>query len=223
MRIRSLTELSEFLDNELAWRKRELTTLRFTIQKARAHEEATLLRAAICLLYAHWEGFIKNAATAYICFVVSQRLRLHDVAPNFLALGLLSDIQQPEQSRVATLHTHLTNYFASQLPERFSIDCEKAINTRSNLNSEVLKEILQYVGVDATSYEIQNVMLDERLLRNRNSVAHGERLEIQSDDYMPLHETMLELIERFRTDVENAAVLSRYRRNSPLSVNSESG
>lgn len=110
----------------------------------------------------------------------------------------------------------------SQLPERFSIDCEKVINTRSNLNSEVLKEILQYVGVDATGYEIQNVMLDERLLRNRNSVSHGERLEIQSDDYMPLHETMLELIERFRTDVENAAVLSRYRRNSPLPVNSES-
>ena len=223
MRIRSLTELSEFLSNELAWRKKELTALRFMIQGARAHEEVPLLRAAICLLYAHWEGFIKNAATAYICFVVSRRLRFRDLAPNFMALGLLSNIQQPENARVATLHASLTGSFASQLSERFSLDCEKAINTRSNLNSEVLKEILQYVGIDATDYETKNTLLDERLLRNRNSVSHGERLEIQPDDYMLLYEAMFELIERFRTDVENAAVLNRYRRNSSLPVNPESG
>ena len=223
MRIRSLDEFSNFLDKGISWRKKELTNLRFMIQRARSHEEVTLLRAAICLLYAHWEGFIGSAATAYICFVVSRRLRLHDLAPNFLALGLLSNIQQPEQSRVVTLHYHLTNYLASDLPERFNIDCEKAINTRSNLNSRVLKEILQYVGIDSTEYEKKNAILDERLLRNRNSVAHGECLEIQPDDYMSLHEIIIELIERFRTDVENAAAQGKYRRNFPLPANFGTG
>ena len=212
MRIRSLTELSEFLDGELGWRKKELTTLNFTIKRARPHEQTILLRAAICLLYAHWEGFAKNAATAYICFVVSRGLRLRDLAPNFLALGFLSNIQQLEQSRKATLHAQLTDSFERQLSEPFRIDCEKAIDTRSNLNSKVLKEILQYVGIDATHYETKNPILDERLLRNRNSVSHGQRLEIQSEDYVSLHETMIELIERFRTDVENAATLNKYRR-----------
>ena len=66
MRIRSLDELNRFLDNDLAWRKKELTTINFMVSRSREHERGILLRAAICVLYAHWEGFIRNAATSYI-------------------------------------------------------------------------------------------------------------------------------------------------------------
>ena len=217
MRIRSLDELNRFLDQDLAWRKKELTTLNFMVGRSRRnHERVILLRAAICILYAHWEGFIKNAATSYICFVVSQGLRLRDLAPNFLVLGLLSSIRQIEQSRITVIRARLTESLSYQLSERFSLDCEAVINTRSNLNSEVFKEICQIVGIESVDYDSKNNILDERLLGNRNRVSHGIYLEIESNDYASLHEAVVELIDRFRTDVENAAILSKYRNSDTL-------
>jgi hypothetical protein len=60
MKIRSVLELSEALDEASAWRKKELSTLRILIAtRGRAHEQAALRRAAVPILYAHWEGFAK--------------------------------------------------------------------------------------------------------------------------------------------------------------------
>ena len=211
MRGRSLDELSQFLSDDLSWRKKELTTLNFMIGRSRPHERDTLLRGSVCLLYAHWEGFVRDAATSYVCFVVSQGLRLRDLSPNFLVLGLLSNVSQIEQARFYTLHAWLTQAVTSQLSENFSLDCEKAINTRSNLNSRVFKEIRQIIGIEDAGYESKNNLLDERLLGNRNRVSHGRRLEIGTNDYTLLYETVIELVDKFRTDVENAAALGTYR------------
>ena len=72
MRIRSQYELSEYLSGSLSRRKREVTTIKFLVSRARTHEVEPLLRAAICLLYAHWEGFVREAATAYLSYVSRQ-------------------------------------------------------------------------------------------------------------------------------------------------------
>lgn len=212
--IRSLDELNEFLSNNLSWRKKELTTLNFMVSRSCPHERDVLLRGSICLLYAHWEGFIRDASTSYICFVVSQGLRFRDLAPNFIALGLLPNISQIQQTRFATVHSRLTINFTSQLSEQFSLDCEKAINTRSNINSKIFEEICQIIGIKNANYASKNNLLDERLLGNRNRVSHGRRLEIDSNDYVLLHDTVVELIEKFRTDVEKAAECGTYRASS---------
>ena len=138
-------------------------------------------------------------------------MRLRDLSPNFLVLGLLSNVSQIEQARFYTLHAWLTQAVTSQLSENFSLDCEKAINTRSNLNSRVFKEIRQIIGIEDAGYESKNNLLDERLLGNRNRVSHGRRLEIGTNDYTLLYETVIELVDKFRTDVENAAALGTYR------------
>ena len=216
MRVRNLTELSQNLDDELAWRKKELTTLQFMVAKSRPHEEALLLRAGICLLYAHWEGFIRSAAVSYISFVSFQGLSLRDLSPNFLALALLSNVQNIEQDRAASIHGQITESFRNRLSERFGVNGDRVINTRSNLNSKVLNEILHYVGVETADYQTKKQILDERLLRNRNMISHGRRLEIQQHDYLPLHAAIIDLVERFRTDIENAAAVGKYRTTAVL-------
>ena len=108
MRIRSLPELTGFLEKQLSWRKRELTTLRAIVEKSRNHEKEILVRGAVCLLYAHWEGFVSDAAKAYISFVVSERLRLRELAPNFIGLGLKAEIQKTGHSDKPLLYTELT-------------------------------------------------------------------------------------------------------------------
>ena len=50
MIIRNLSQLNEYLDSELSWRKKELTTLKFRLQQCRDHELGILTRAA-CACY----------------------------------------------------------------------------------------------------------------------------------------------------------------------------
>ena len=212
MTIRSVVELMRVLDKRLAWRKKELSSLKFVVDGAYVGERSTVLRAAICLLYAHWEGFVKEAATAYVCFVATQELKLSEVSPNLVALGLRSDIQSAGASRKATLHTNLTRKIMGGQDELFAPNCDTAIDTRSNLNSEVLTEVLCIVGIDPTEYEEETQAIDKRLLKNRNAVAHGEGIPIDQDDYAELHTTVLDLIGKFRDDIETSAETRQYER-----------
>ena len=67
------------------------------------------------------------------------------------------------------------------------------------------------LGLDDKDYSTKGALIDQRLLRNRNMIAHGERPDIEQDDYKTVHDEIIQLVERFRDDVENAAVLGSYR------------
>ena len=211
MRIRSQTQLAQYLEEELAWRKRELTTLKLMLGSRREHHRQLLLRAAICVLYAHWEGFIRAAATGYLSYVATQGLRFIDLTPNFVALGLRSEISQAGKSNMPTIHTALTTRLMLGLSERASIDWESSVETHSNLNSKNFIEILCLLGLDDKEYLLKQHLLDQRLLGKRNLIAHGRQTEIEIDEYFGLHDQIVQLVERFRTDVENAAALENYR------------
>ncbi len=212
MRIRSLDQLAQALDDDLAWRKRELATVKFMLANPRRHQREPLLRAAICILYAHWEGFVKLAATGYVSYVATRGLRYRDLTPNFVALGMRRQIRDAGQSNLSSLHTELAARLMSDLSERVLIDWETAISTRSNLNADTLKEILALLGIDEQPYILKGPLLDQRLLANRNRVAHGERAEIEVDEYSELHTEIIKLVEQFSTDVQNAAVMGQFLR-----------
>ena len=213
MSIRTLGQLSESLDDDLQWRKNELTTAKVMLEKSRSHEKEFMLRAGICLLYAHWEGFVKMAATSYVSFVALRGLRYRDLSANFVALGLRQQIRNAGQSTRPTIHIELTEKLMSDLSERYHrIDWENSVDTRSNLNGEALREILALLGLPDKEYESKEQLLNKKLLANRNLVAHGERVEIDLDDYNILHTEIIGLIDRFNTDVQNAAATEQYRR-----------
>ncbi len=212
MRIRSLNQLVQVLDDDLAWRKRELTTVKFMLGSPRRHQRGPLLRAAVCLLYAHWEGFVKAAASGYVSFVATQGLRYRDLTPNFVALGLRREIREAGQSNNPVIHTRLTERLMSGLSERAEIDWQNSVRARSNLNAETLREILTLLGLDNSNYITKGPLLNEKLLANRNRVAHGERVDIDPDDYDILHTEIIYLTDRFNTDVQNAAATGQFRR-----------
>ena len=214
MTIRSLTQLSDALEEDLAWRKRELTTINFTLDKARQHQRGPLLRAGVCLLYAHWEGFVKTAARGYVSYVARQRLQYRHLTSNFVALGLRREIRDAGQSNQPSIHTRLVEKLTSDLSENSNLDWQNSINTGSNLNTERLTEILMLLGLDSTNYLSKGQLLDQKLLANRNSVAHGDRVEIDANDYALLHNEIIRLADQFNTDVQNAAATEQYRRAS---------
>ena len=218
MRIRTQSELNDYLDRQISWRKRELTTLKAMIDKSRPHERGILIRSAVCILYAHWEGFVSESANAYVNFVSLQGLKLRDLTPNFIALGLRADIQEAGRSNKATLHLRLTEKILFEMREPFRANWENAISAQSNLNANILHEVLSTIGIDSGSYMAKRPIINQRLVDNRNIIAHGGRPEMDLDEYEILHSDVLQLIEWIRTDIENAAALDRYKRNSQYVV-----
>ena len=125
MKIRTLTELQDAIDAEMGWRKRELSALRANINSARAFAKDTALRCGITLLYAHWEGAIKNIAYFYLLYVASQKVTYDRLKPNFLAITLKNDIEQFSVTNKTTLQTKIV---------------EHLFDERTNLSGYPLKE-----------------------------------------------------------------------------------
>ena len=212
MKIRTQAELSDFLASDLIWRKKELTEYRFLLAGARnrADRHGALLRGSVTLLYAHWEGFVKSASVAYLSYVSFQRLRLRELAPNFLALASRGLLRQGGAANTIGVHIEVVRYFREQLDSQASVPIRDGISTRANLNSEVLEEIVRSLGLDFTPFETKKHLIDEGLLASRNTIAHGEELRVTPERFEELYREVIEMLDQYRTQVENAVVLRAF-------------
>jgi hypothetical protein len=95
------------------------------------------------------------------------------------------------------------------------IPWQGTVETGSNLNTDILHGILSIIHSDADHYEVKRARIDVALLRTRNQVAHGQLVDVELEDYDAIHTDVLELLERFRTDVQNAAAARHYLRATP--------
>lgn len=211
MKIRSTETLLDLLDEEVAWRRRELTSLRGEINARSGLTQAMLLRAGTALLYAHFEGFVKAAAEMYVNFVAYRRLTHEELASPFLALCLRKVINEAHASGAAAPAVELVDFIRTHMSARASVPRVGAISTESNLSSKVLGRVLETVGLDQGRYALRGNLIDEELLKRRNEIAHGRALQVGLDDYDQVHNAVLELIDDIRTQIAIHALEERYR------------
>ncbi len=213
MKIRTLNDLQDAVDKEMAWRKHELSAVRSNVATARNHAKDTAIRAGIALLYAHWEGGIKNIATYYLEYVAMQGLPYGQLKPNFLAISIKNDLTAFTGSNKSTIHTAVVSDILQKQADKARIPVDGVIKTASNLNSSVFVEIMATIGLDDSQYQSSYKLIDEVLLNKRNAIAHGERLEALSLDearYFEIHEKVLNLLIQFSANITNAAALKLY-------------
>jgi hypothetical protein len=217
MKIRTLEDLNQRLTDELIWRKSEIADLKGLIENRSftTSKHNTLLRSGVTILYAHWEGYIKTAATSYLEFVSRQKLTYDELAINFVAIAMKVKLNEATEASKATVFTEATKFILTQTKQRSSIPYEDIIATGSNLSSSILREITCILGLEYDFYQTYRVIIDERLLSRRNKIAHGERLEYLSldrEEYQQLHEHVLCMVEYFRDQIENHAAQQLYYR-----------
>lgn len=214
--IRTTDQFIDKIAEDLIWRRKELTDLKALVQEFQGDflRSRVLIRAAIALLYAHWEGFVKKSSSHYLEYVASHRLPYRKLAANFVGLSLKSKFIELGASEKISGGNALAEFFCTALDRQSNVPYKNAVDTKSNLSSKVLIDILDALGLDASQFATRLKFIDTNLVNPRNHIAHGEALDMSIEDYLTLHDDVLALIETYRNEVENASVLRRFERHT---------
>ena len=215
MSIRTTEDLNNILSSDLAWRKKELSEVKALVETKSISNQRhkALIRSGVCILYAHWEGFVKLAANSYLEYVSLKKLTYQELSNNFLALAMKKKFKDVKETNKSSLYIPICNFFVSELNQRCSLP-KDTISTGSNLSSEILKEIADILGIDFSLYSTKSVLIDTKLLKTRNEIAHGNYLIFDRDEYIELHIEIIEMLDMFRNQIENAAIEKKFMRNS---------
>lgn len=215
--------LDKKLQRELGWRKKELFVMAEQIRDAEQEVLNTAIRAGIVLLYAHWEGFVKKAARAYLEFVskniYKHRLRYLDLSQGLLAFilqhHLLEKWQQTEKNW--GIPVYMTDFFLTRLSEPAQLPDVKnaAMLNTWKLEWDNFYEIMVMLGLDFSSYQSRTTknLLNRRLFQNRCVVAHGDRHfpdGLDKSRYLDVQSEVIALMEAVHQQIYQAAVQKAY-------------
>ncbi len=211
VKIRSLEELSDYIDNEWAWRRKELETIKMECMNSRQHQASMFARAGTALLYAHWEGFVKLISQGYVSYIDRRKERLTDLQLGLVALAHKNMIKAAGLTGNSQSHKDLVTSLVEGLASRaeFPDDC---IDTKSNLNYATFANILVAIGLEDGPYVLKKTLIDDVLLDRRNAIAHGDRRDLRRDEFIDLHDSVVPILIQFKEDVARAAESQSFRR-----------
>lgn len=212
MKIRTAAQLLEHLDADMAWRLKEVHELRSAVQGAKGKNVDAHIRAGVAMLYAHWEGFIKGAANAYVTYLAFRADKMQDMQPCFVALSLKSKLIGATESGKADMAVSAVAALLDEMDKPIRLPSSEAISAQSNLSSTVFQNITRWIGIDASQYSSRFALIDKTLLETRNSIAHGDYLVIDAPRFEGLVTEILEILRWFKTDIENAVVQKSFLR-----------
>jgi hypothetical protein len=213
MKLRTTNLLLTHLDDEMAWRVKEMAALRSAVRTAAGTDRETYIRAGVAMLYAHWEGFVKGAANAYVAYLAHRADRNRDLKPCFVALGMKGALEKAGDSSKSAASVLAVSNLLAELDNPVKLPKSDALSAQSNLSSAVFVNITGWIGIDPTMYSTRFNLIDETLLQTRNGIAHGQYLAIDKGRFESLADDVLELLRWFKTDIENAAVTKAYLRS----------
>lgn len=210
----ALERLELKISRETEWRKRELTSIRFMIAAADEDAKRFLFRAGITFVYSHWEGWVKTAGKRYIEFVNAQNHTINELRPELAAAILKPRVKAAGESENPKSHADLLRFLDEQGNEVHPVK-PVFVKTESNLSAEVMNRIVDGLGLaDEFSLGTKSNLIDEKLVWERNKIAHGEFREVDQEQFDEVYYPVIQLLEEFTDALLNVASEGRYRRLS---------
>jgi MAE_28990/MAE_18760-like HEPN len=183
-RIKSTYQLQDEIQQDLAKRKKEIQTLHQMLgSTTESHQKLVLHKAAFVLIYSHLEGFFKSTITSYFEYVSSQNLSAKDSSAAILALYLLNEISTTlKDAKKIFLHQKVVEEILGTKSSPLKCNTENWLKSLSNLNSNVIDNILSAASLDLNLKEFKNLKtrMDASFLKARNEIAHGDRKALQN-------------------------------------------
>lgn len=211
MKIRTQEELYDRISDDLVWRRRELVLFNSQLDKVNAEFSRALLRGSVALLYAHWEGFIKNACHYYLCYLSSCKIPFSQLIPEIAALSLRAKMSEALTAKKIAMRADLIRDIRERSEDHARIpNSRDSVITESNLSYSVLADILTSVGCDVDRYAKYEDLIDDQLVNSRNKIAHGEYANIARTEWQELSSQVLWMMDDIATQLVNAAVERSY-------------
>jgi hypothetical protein len=207
----SATDLSDQFDVELIWRRKELSDMKAAIKAADVASRSVLLRALVTLCYAHWEGYVRFCAMKYFEHLALTRRQYVKFERQVYVNSFLVRLDAMHKSRFSIeARSKLVNDILDGTQGRFAYIHDKLIDTKSNLNTDTMKDICIICSVDGAHFEDRRPFIDIILLRRRNAIAHGQPENIDATDIDQNVADTLALMDHFRTLLENKIYQKAY-------------
>ena len=206
------TEFSAQIAEDRSWRLKEISDLKTAVKRANVNLRRVLLRALITICYAHWEGYVRFAARKYLEHVALRRLQYSDLDRQFLRNYFLPRLAALSTSKMSIAdRCALVDKILNSRERRFSRVNDDLINTKANLNSEVLTDICMVCCVPAITFADKAEFIDVFLLKRRNAIAHGEDTYVGIEDVDDLTNETIAMMRAFGDTLENHVVLRGYK------------
>ncbi|MBL3565968.1 hypothetical protein JMM59_13280 [Rhodovulum sulfidophilum] len=205
-------DFSSLLALDRTWRIREISDLKLAIRRGDAALQRVLLRAHVAISYAHWEGHVRLGAKLYLTHIALRKFPYEQLDRQFLKnyflprLNALSATKASIEARCELLEDIL-----SSTEKKFTRVNNDLINTRSNLNSEILSEICLICGIPFDHFSEETSFIDTILLKRRNAIAHGEDTFVEISDLDDLTDKTIGLMRTFGDALDNNAQLGTYK------------
>lgn len=219
-----------------AWRRQELSRVKMVVKSLRSegrlYEQNVryVLRGSYLMLYAHWEGYIKEVGQKYIESVSKEKIQYRNASDVIVASSLKTALTNLGGANTHDAHIDFVNKFRDLLSDGKYVDRkyvkinEKIIDAKSNLNYELFIDILKKLDIvdnindkmQPSEIESLKTDIDKNLLKVRNQVAHGEKtmgivgLEKNIEEYLSLHERISKIMYDFSEWVIDAWQEKRY-------------
>lgn len=206
-------ELLRLITSDFNWRLKELSALKLAVGQSDSSVRVALIRAVAVMSYAHWEGHVKLCGTKYMAFLVNQQFLFEEMNDHFYALHFFPQLDGFFNSKPsAQRKVDFVKNVLTLRTQRLSETCVALIDTRSNLNSAVLKDICLICGIEHEIFVNDFDWIDKILVNRRNSVAHGAAFKLDIGDLDGVVERTLRLMRYFREQIENVVSNAGYRK-----------
>lgn len=140
-----------------------------------------------------------------------RRKPFSDFERQFYVNAFLARLDGLSQSRTTiAARCDLVNEILDGSNSRFAYVHPSLIDTKSNLNTDVIKDICTICAVEFDHFEDCREFLDRLLLKRRNAIAHGQQEFIREDEVDDLVSRILALMTHFRALLENKIYTKAY-------------
>ncbi|WP_214691513.1 MULTISPECIES: MAE_28990/MAE_18760 family HEPN-like nuclease [unclassified Exiguobacterium] len=216
-------QLQKVLDRNASHRKKEISNLSIQIQSSEGDIQNALLRAAIVILYAHFEGFSKEAIKSFIKYLNSKKVPVNLMKQHLKTLYYTKRIIDIQNANRKKVFNSLIKDVLLNDSEIFQVneDAKNIVVTEGNLKFEVLEDLLFLLGLEAEEFyfisdEDQNGIhtkrefIDREVLGLRNAIAHGENRKVTIREFEEIKQFVVEFIDSLKEHILTASYRENY-------------
>lgn len=204
------------IEAETDWRTREFHIIKLHYSHLVDNKDnktlKVFIRMTIPIIYAHWEGFCVTVFRNLLRFFNAEILKYNNVTNNLFTYSQSKTFdylkgKQSFQQRCKFAE----GFLKSILNEAIVFDMN--INTKSNLDYGVLKELCLQFGINIDPFmEFESKL--NKLVNIRNAIAHGENsFEIKIDKISEYMELVTQMMDKLYIEIYNFLKNKKYLAN----------